>query len=220
MTAPLRIVSLVALSALFAGCSSVELSDEARQAIRTVSIEDIQVAHASYKGHMPELDVRSRGQFWYALWVTAPIGVLVDLYDWPAHNRRRADAFQHALERAGVSVDKIVREEFATAVVNEGPFAQLLNWGADAKFQLALSYGLDDAMGTRGTWKPYVELEGTLVDQDGNVLWRQTANVTDGDERTTELERPLSDGARLARAYRQAARLVASDLMDHLAGKE
>ncbi len=213
----LLILCALAASTAFAGCSSVvPFSEESRRWVRSVTIRADGPVEASYQGRLPGLYNDTRGSVWYSSVLTAPVGVAYDLIDWGENQERRSESFQHRLHKLDVDVPAMVRLEFTRHVEGSRMFDSVRNGEGDASFDLDIRYGLTDTMGLRGGWKPWLVVEGKLIDREGTVLWRQEAEVSAYDERIPEVDRPLGQPKYLGCAFRNAAKMVAAKLVRHL----
>ncbi|MEM7230943.1 MAG: hypothetical protein AAF517_02135 [Planctomycetota bacterium] len=214
----LSISSICLLLILCVGCSSARLSKDERDSIRSISFAENVVEEIEFSGGLPGVDVPTRGEQWYAFWITAPIGVVLDLVDWSSNAERRGRSLQHRLAQADIDVPQIVETSLRTEVGRRDIFP-VHNWGGDARVELEIRHGLDDGMGFRGAWAPWVEVEARLVHTSGDVLWTATRQVASGDSRLGGFIRPFSKPEGLKRCYRKAARLIAEELVDHLEGR-
>lgn len=212
-----KTVVFAVLAASLPACRSVELSETSRRSIRTVNVSNEVAEQGSFSGSLPGINTATRGTVWYSTWITAPVGIVYDLIDWSVNKRRRAVAIERKMRDAGAPVGELVRGEFLRGVEGTGVFDPVMRGSADARFVLTVEYGLSDGLGLRGTWKPWLEVEGTLLDQEGNVHWRKRASVSSRDERLPEFFEPFRKPARLRSAFTRAARIVVADLMEHLA---
>ncbi len=211
---PLVLAALVTLS----GCSGVDLADETRKSLRTVSVHrDIEVS-GSFSGKLPGVDLTTRGTMWYSGWITAPVGAYFDVVDWSENHNRWAKAFSRRMRAADVEVGDLVREQFFRELSEADVFGSVVEWGGDAVFSLKVDYGLADGWGARGSWKPWLEVEGVLVDADGRVLWRESTSIASIDDRLPELFRPFKSPRKLRTAYRVAAKILAAELIEDLKG--
>lgn len=122
-----------------------------------------------------------------------------------------------AIQKHGISLKKIIVEEFRAAVADSPRFDLVANRSNEqAQFQLeVMKYGLVKTMGFHMQMRPVIQLKASLVDSTGKRLWLHYARVDSG---TKALplhhfddwqEQPglLRDG------YRKAARAVAAALL-------
>ena len=202
-----------------AGCSSVRLADDAREKIRTIHVSPEIVEEGSYSGSLRGVDVPSRGAAWYSLWFTAPVGMMTDLICWSENEANRRRSFVSRMRKAEVFVGDVVRNTVEASLRRGMVFASVVDRGGDAELRLAVEYGIDDGMGLRGTWKPWLEIEGTLVAADGDVLWRRAAAVGADDPRLPEFHDPFRRPDRLRAAYTKAARIISRALIADLQGE-
>ena len=200
---------------LVTGCRTVHLSDASRDWIHVVSVGEHVVEEGSFSGSL--IDLPTRGEMYYLFWFTIPIGVIYDLIDSSENARRRSEALAQQMRQADVHVGDIMRRQFMSRLSKEEVFDAVLESGGDARFRLEVEYGLADRMGLRG-WKPWVEVEVTLLDLEGEVLWRKAEKISDGDPNLPEFVWPFSKPERLRRAYAKAARMAAARLVEHLKG--
>lgn len=199
------------------GCSGrVPLTEETRRSVRTVSIVAPVPAAGTLSGNLPGVSVESPGAVWYSSYLTAPVGVVCDLFHLSETGERRADAFAYRMEESGVDVGRIVHTGFRKKLLATELFRVSDASDVDARFQLDVRYGLDDGWGVRGSWKVSLDVEGSLVDRQGEVLWRSSASISSADERVPELLDPFRRPDLLARAYARAANLVTRALLRDL----
>ena len=211
-----RILCSFVFVALFVtGCHTVRLSDSTRNSIHVVSVSERVVEEGSFSGAL--IDLPTRGEMYYVFWFTIPVGLIYDLVDWSENARRRSAALAQQMRQADVRVGDIMRQQFISRLSKEEVFESVLESGGDARFRLEVEYGLADRMGLRG-WKPWIEVEGTLLDSEGEVLWRKSEKISDGDPNLPEFVWPFSKPERLRRAYAKAARMAAVRLVEHLKG--
>jgi hypothetical protein len=202
---------------LLAGCSSIDLSAEARQSIQAVSLSPTWEEAASFSGSLPELDVTTRGSIWYVYWITAPIGMVFDLIDWSRNEEARQTIYTTRLQGAKVAVGLMLRDSFQTRLEKGRPFPAVVDSDGDAEFRFAIDHGISDGLGLRGTWKPWVEVDASLVERtSGRVLWRRKAAVGSTDERTPEVFNPFKNPDDLRDAYEAAVEIVTKDLLESL----
>jgi len=209
-----RKTALAALVLSLAGCHTVELSKDARARIASVQVGATIEEHGSYAGALPQAGVESRGAAWYVTWLTAPIGVVLDLVFWSEHAAAKEVAFEGLMRENGVSVADIVRSTLTEQLAGDAGF-RIVPSGADAELRIAIDYGLSDGMGARGSWKPWLEVSGVLVGPGEELLWRRRARISSYDDRLPELQQPF-DPERLRGAFRRAARLVTRELVGSL----
>jgi hypothetical protein len=210
---PLIVGTLAAL-----GCETIPLSAESRAELRSVRVSTKVPERWTYSGHLPELEVETRSAMWYGSWITAPVGVIYDLIDWPENERRRRVAFAARLREADVSVPRLVRERLVRGLERRRVFEAIVDADGDATLALEVEHGLDDGLGVRGSWKPWVEVVAELTGENGEVFWRCRASISASDERTGELAEPFRDGRRLESVYDGAVDIVVAELLDHLTG--
>lgn len=196
-----------------AGCRTVRLSDVSRDSVHVVSVGERVVEEGSFSGSL--INLPTRGELYYVFWFTLPIGVIYDLVDWSENVRRRSEALARQMRRVDIRIGDIMRNQFMSRLTEEEMFDTVVDSGGDARFRLEVQYGLSDRMGLRG-WKPWLEVEGTLLDPEGEVLWRRVEKVSDGDPNLPEFVWPFSKPERLRRAYAKAARMAAARLVEHL----
>ena len=204
--------------ALLSGCSSIiDLSPDARQAIHAVSLSPKFEEEASFSGSMPELDVPTRGSIWYVYLITAPIGMVFDIIDWSRNEEARQAIYNTRLRGAKVAVGLMVRDSFQTRLEEGHPFPAVVEKDGDAEFHLAIDHGISDGFGLRGGWKPWVEVDASLVERSsGNVIWRRKAAVGSNDARTPEVYNPFKFPKNLRDAYEAAIEIVTKELIDSL----
>ncbi len=210
--------ALAALVLPLAGCETLSLSDEARHAVRQVSVSPRVAATGTYSGDLQELDFPTRSSQYYAYPITAPIGMVLDLVDMGKNKRRKESMFQRRLQGDGVEVATIVRQNFSVKLAEAKLFDAVLAEGGDARFDLEVDYGLAEGWGSEGIWTPWLEVRGTLRDANANVLWRRSATISSGDNRLPRSDHPLRQSGYLEKAYSRAASILTEDLIAHLKG--
>ncbi len=57
---------------------------------------------------------------------------------------------------------------------------------------------------------------GELLDKQGNVLWKRSADISSNDERLPEFPYPFRRPDRLRNAFVKAARIATAELAQHL----
>jgi hypothetical protein len=202
-----------------AGCGTVSLSEEARQAVRQVSVSPKVAATGTYSGDLQELDFATRSEPFYAYPVTAPIGLVIDLIDMGKNRRRKEYLFTRRLQVEGVEVAAIVRQTFSSQLAEAKLFDAVLADGGDARFDLEVEYGLDEGWASEGIWTPWLEVCGTLRDAKDNILWRRSVAIPSSDERLPRAEKPLWQKGYLQKAYSRAASILTEELIADLKGE-
>ncbi|HVR73748.1 MAG TPA: hypothetical protein VMT52_05425 [Planctomycetota bacterium] len=202
---------------LLSGCSSMDLSAEARRTIHAVSLSPTWDEKASFSGSLPELDVTTRGSIWYLYWITAPVGIVFDLIDWSRNAEARQAIYTTRLQGAKVAVGVMLRDSFQTHLEKGRSFPAVVDEDADAEFRFAIDHGISDGLGLRGTWKPWLEVDASLVERSsGRVVWRRKAAVGSNDARTPEVFNPFKNHDNLRDAYEAAIEIVTKDLLESL----
>jgi hypothetical protein len=213
--APLAARIVLAAAVLVPACSTVELSEESRQAIRQVRVSAEVPEVASVSGRLPEVSGDTRGSVWFSSLLTAPVGVVFEVIDREENAARETRIFRKFLRDAEIDVPVMVRNRFLKHLAAAKLFDSIYADPGDATFKLRVEHGLADGLGLRGTWRPWVRVEGVLVDNGGEVLWQFEAEVDDG--RVPELEHPAREAAYLRKAYAVAVDLATAALVEHLA---
>lgn len=209
----------LAIAALpLAGCGTVSFSEEARQAVRQVSVSPRVAATGTYTGDLQELDFATRSAPYYVYPVTAPIGMVIDLIDMGKNRRRKEYLFQRRMQVEGVEVAAIVRQTFSSKLAEAKLFDAVLADGGDARFDLEIEYGLDEGWASEGIWTPWLEVCGTLRDAQDKILWRRSVTIPSSDERLPRSERPLRQNGYLQKAYSRAASIITEELIADLKG--
>lgn len=196
------------LALLGAGCSTVDFSAESRRRIRTVVIDDLVAVEADYHGHLDTYEGDSQSAIWHAS------------FEAQKESEESAPAlgggFHDHLLSSGVDVASITRQELVRYIEGTHIFESVRGREGDAVLTISIDYGISDALGLRGAWKPWLGVTAVLRDHDGNVHWRASEAISSYDERLHEIERPLIDTDRLAIAFRGAARILAGELARRL----
>ena len=212
--------SLIVPITLLVGCGGTQVvpfSPEARARVRNVTVSQAISAEGTFSGSLPGIDFSSGGAAFYGTFITAPIGMVWDLFVWNEDKQRRSDLFESRLEGLEVDVPALARQEFVRHVEGAHLFDSVRNDRGEAEFRLEIEYGLSDGWGFDNLWKPWLRVEGSLVDATGAVLWRDATEVKTGDERVPSLDHhPLRKPEHLRKAYRRAARVAARELIESL----
>jgi hypothetical protein len=201
---------------LASGCSNIRLSEDARHSIRHVSVDPQILETVDASSELP-VRVESKGLPFYTPWLIAPLGIAIDLIFWKENEERRSLAFLHRLKNAEIDVAGIVRGEFQKTLAKSRVFP-IRQKEADAEFRLAVEHALKSSWALHGSWKPSMAITGSLVDREGNVLWRYSADIGSGDAIIPQIDHPFQKPERTRSCYRIAARLVTKALLEHLEG--
>ncbi|MBN1444120.1 MAG: hypothetical protein JXA90_15525 [Planctomycetes bacterium] len=211
--------SLLAALLLASGCGSVPLDDEARTRIAAASVAIDISERGSYTGDIPGIPYSTRGAVWYSTYFTAPVGMVIDLIDYSDNQAYRRTALECRMRDADIPVGSMVASDLARRLLERGIVRHVARDEAETaaiRFRLAVEYGLDDGMGLRGSWKPWLDVEASLVDETGRVLWSHEASKSCGDHGVAEFLDPFWDPARLRGSYASQARAVVAELVRHL----
>ncbi|HLU50191.1 MAG TPA: hypothetical protein VK116_18975, partial [Planctomycetota bacterium] len=156
---------------------------------------------------------------WYGSWITAPIGIFLDLIDLSENARRRSTALRRRMAADGISVPRIVRAALRERLEESAVFVDADAHSPDGVIHLSIEHGLDDGFGLRGSWRPWIEIRASLLDGEGAVHWRAKAEVPPSDDRLGELDAPFATPERLEAVYAKASAIAVDALLRHLAGE-
>ncbi len=187
------LLALIGLSVI--GCSTVELSRADRLSIQTVYIkkdvwleESIEYDGGTLEGYDPfplllySMPITRELLILYAL---TPPGMwqVSQAYD------AMSEAFTERMERRGIFVGEIARDRMLNRMkkLKVFPVVELQPAGfqqghldrGEAFLDLKVRAGIDAPRWTLTPGvRPWVEVEGTLTDHEGRVLWRQSGEVS------------------------------------------
>jgi len=116
-------------------------------------------------------------------------------------------------------IKTIAREVLAEQVRATGVPAKLVSGAADAQFQIKIEfYGLAGKNRLSSELVPTLRIRATLIGQSGSVLWekRLHSDVDDPSHTPKPVEAFTSDPGQLVRAYRNASRLIFSQMLSQL----
>ena len=170
----------------------------------------------SISGNLPEIQSDSRGAKWFGTWITIPVGVFFELFDYSDNQKNARNAFAAFLEDSEIDLSRMVRNKFIRHLAGSRVFDSIYAEPGEAHFKLEVEHGISDGFGLRGAWKPWLTVVGTLESPDGEVLWRYEAEVTEGDARVPEVQSPTTQQDYLRRAYAIAVDKVTEELVEHL----
>ncbi len=223
---PRAAIAAAVLVAAATGCHTIELTPAVRRSIQTVSIERevrvperIEYSGRELEGHevisptLLQIPILRELCLLYAI---TPIGI------WQtsrAYSRMEAELTERFRD---VDIGGIVRDRMATVLERSGLFPSIVRDGADARLFLTITgYGLSTASWGFGEGaRPWVEVEGVLVDPEGVILWRRRETVSTGEDRIIahDIEKLRVNPELFQRAFGRAASIVAVELVRHMAG--
>lgn len=221
----LKLCFLVAI--LSCGCHTVHLSPEKRITIKSVSIspevkgEDrIDYMGPALEGYEPfnpgfiHFPVLRELMIVYSI---TPIG----LWTISRAYGRMEDALTERMQKAGVDVGEIVRGSFQARLKKSKLFPEIVSAGADATLHLWVKCGISNAGGGMSAGsRPWLRVEGSLLDSEGEVLWRRRTKVSTFQERVPayEIERFYVDPELFRDAVARASSIAVGDLLLHMSG--
>jgi hypothetical protein len=98
--------------------------------------------------------------------------------------KKRGPAIQYVIDKVGIDMGQIVRENFIAQLKNSGFPGSLSEEGGDAEFKLAIKgLSFTKPPGFTGKLQPGMTIEGSLVKSDGTVLWKNSKSVIHGPSR-------------------------------------
>lgn len=194
----MRILTLIPVSALIAGCAaSMQLEDSARARIRSISISE--------KVIVPEKPayIGSGSAF-------GALGALVEsASDQP-------QAIKDFLAKNNVDVGQIVREQFTQEARQHAFLGSRLQPDGEARIEIGVRiYGLSLKRGFSNDYVPMLGYEVKLFDAANALVWQKYDYVTaftDGIP-VYEFEEYFKSGAAFRAAYAQSARIIARNML-------
>ncbi len=214
---------LVFALACACGCYTVTPSSEERSALSrgTIRLLEIEEGDVTYTGKLPPEYEIDGGNSLLGNPYTAPIGILFEIWNYPKLKRQKSDRLRGIFRDIQVDVPELVGEEFTRLAHLKKIFGALHREEespADAELKLEASYGIKGATFTTDEWSPWLTVSGTLVDSDGEVIWRKQEKVElgDGDLRILPFPDPFGSPDRVQAQFREAARIASRWLVEHL----
>jgi hypothetical protein len=204
-----RLLVLLLLMPLIPACHGVELTPEAREGVRIVSVAP--EVPTPEKLDMVDGQVTSQGL------LTFPIAYAI--------GKNRADEMVGTMARGEVSLAEIVRTEFESALSRSGLFQLGAPAESQATFHLEVfAAGLDRPSAFSLDMMPNLGVEASLVDASGTLLWQQRGYTFGVDKE--DKERPAypyetysREPEKVREAFTVAARLTAEKLIETLREK-
>ena len=192
---------------LLTGCPShIALTKSARESIRAVSINK---------------DVKLPGDMFY--YGTEQVGAgmfgLVGALASAAAVKGPKAQLKAAMQEGQIDVAQIVREQFATQLVESHVFSSIIPEGGEAEIRLEVrQFGFATQFGSGGSLQPTLGVMGSLVRTDGTVLWQHYVLVTSGDDQTPRhiLEEYVEKPQLIREAYIVAAKVASNALVKHM----
>ena len=209
-----RSMLLVSVLIMFNGCAGIALKKEAMSSIHSVSVNK----------EVPKPDkigVYGAGETFAALtgFVTAGVAGAVIASEIP---KKRGPVLKYVMEKEGIDIGQIVREQFVDQLKNSGLFSTIVDEGGDAEFKLSiLGAGFAKPPGFTSKLQPELWVEGSLVKPDGSVLWKNRKTVTQGTSRTPcrKFEEYINNPELIREAISICSRIVAGKLVNDMLGK-
>ena len=205
----LRLAGLLFLSALVAGCAPApqKMSEASRKAIRSTVLR-IDPANPATLYYVGPGD--STGGLFGA------VGAIVTN---PAREESRS-TFRNFVEKNGISIEKIVREEFSAALRRSGKLliAEAAGPGVATLNITIRQYGLTIPNAFYSTLVPLLSLTCEMADDSGKSVWS-------GSDRLSSVGNPIeaiavekfrSDPGAVEGAWRAAAKHVAANIVGQL----
>ena len=91
----------------------------------TVSVSPDVPELGTFSGDLPGVYIPQRSAIWYSLYLTAPVGMVIDLIDWSETKARKSAAIAWRMDDSKVKIGSIVRDEFLWCVENCGIFRSI-----------------------------------------------------------------------------------------------
>jgi len=201
------VTSLFVGLTLLTGCAShVALTKSARESIRAVSInKDVKIPDDMFYYGPEQVGVGMFGLIGAVASTVAAKGPKAQL--------------KAAIQEGQIDVAQIVREQFATQLVESHVFAAIIPEGGEAEIKLEVrQFGFATQFGSGGSLQPTLGAMGSLVRTDGTVLWQQEVSVTSGDEQTPRhiLEEYVEKPQLIREAFTVAAKVASNALVKHM----
>ena len=204
-----RLLVLFLLMPLIPACRGVELTPEARDGVRIVSIAP--EIPTPEKLDMVDVGIASSGL------LTFPIAHAI--------GKNQADEMVGTMARGEVSLAEIVRTEFEAALSRSGLFQLGAPAESQATFHLEVfSAGMYRPSNFSPDMTPNLGVEASLIDASGTLLWQQRGYTGSLDKEDKETPRyPYEtyerEPEKVREAFTVAARLTAEKLIETLREK-
>lgn len=158
------LLSLVGLAA----CGTITMDAAKRNSIQQVSVSKIVAVS-------PEIYFHGRAQSWYegtGIGLGGAIGAAVSATAPPTvMEKEQIRAF---LSQQQIDVGEIVRTAFVKGLTSDPKWSPRLRDESETHFDLKVDmYGLANKNPMSSDYKPVLSVTASLVDKDGNVLWRE-----------------------------------------------
>ena len=211
---PLLTITFLLLLALTAGCRTAAsvLTDVERASLTSVRLVPVEGRVHSY-GKLPmEYEVDGSNGFMSSIY-TAPIGVVYGLLNYKKTEERRARILRAAFHKAKVDVeaivDRAIRRQFRKILPLEDPAPAVDDTedpelDAGPRLEVKYHFGIESLSALDDGWMPWLRLDCTLTDEDGNVLWRDSSRLEARGE--LPFPDPFRDYKHLRRLVRDLAR--------------
>ncbi len=163
-----RLLPIVILASTLASCAGgpkIQIDDDVRKSIRTVSIDsDVALPDKiRYNSHTQN--------------ITANFG-LIGMLIGDSDKNKKTDALEAAMKSQGIDMPDMVYKKFAREMAKRTPYKPLKQGSSsDATMSIDVHlYGLE-AGGVDGHMFPQVTVSAQMKDAVGDVIWRNRATV-------------------------------------------
>jgi hypothetical protein len=170
------VLFLASLLIVCLGCAGITLTKENKASLRTVCV--------CQEVPKPEKIVVYGGSETFAAmtgFLTLGVVGAVVASEIP---KKRGPAIQYVIDKSGIDMGQIVRENFVAQLKNSGFSCSLSDKGGDAEFKLVIKgLSFTKPPGFTGNLQPGMTIEGSLVKPDGTILWQRSKSVIQGPAR-------------------------------------
>ncbi|MEM7264177.1 MAG: hypothetical protein AAF488_19485 [Planctomycetota bacterium] len=213
---------LILAATLNSGCATRPTAEEMTR-LRSVRISEVVEKQVTYSGRLPSEYEVDQGNGLLSIPILAPIGFLVELWNYDDTSRRKQERLKRILDDTDLDMVGTVRthlEELTPSLVPAS--AHECEDPIDGEVRIELRYGLSGMMGLGSDWIPWLEVRAIMVDQTGRELWEEVVDATVGDGNVHPLPfpDPFHSRTQVRRQYEAAAlvacrRLIATYLEDN-----